>query len=423
MATADDSAGVPTILIIGTADTKADELRFLRRCVRERGGEAIIMDVGVLGPPQLEVDYPNAAVATAAGLTIAAIIALGNENAAMTEMARGAVALTLDLHARGTIDGVLALGGTLGTDLALEVTAALPLGVPKVIVSTIAHSPLIPPERLAPDLMMVLWAGGLHGLNSICETILSQAAGAVVGACRGVRVRRSERPAVAIGSLGSSCLRYMLDLKPALEQRGYEAVVFHMTGMGGRALEALIDEGRFVAVFDLALQEVTNQVCGSVVNAGPTRMEAAVRRGLPQIVAPGSTDIIDVQTWMPMPRSYAGRPYHAHSRLLASVSSTLEERREIARHIASRLQQARSPVAFLLPLRGVQAWDRVGESLHDPVGLGVLIEEFRRHIRPPIEMRELDLHINDPGFVEAALEVFDRWVAAGHIPPGRPAAH
>lgn len=408
------------ILIIGTADTKADELLFMQRCVREQGGEADIMDVGVLGTPPFEPAWRNTDVAAAAGTTIEAIIALGDENAAMTQMAAGAVALALDLHAAGKVQGVLALGGTMGTDLALDVTAALPLGMPKFIVSTIAYSHLIPPERLAPDLMMVLWAGGLYGLNSICKAILSQAAGAVLGACRSVVSSQTLRPAVAISSLGSSCLRYMVELKPALEKRGYEAVVFHMTGMGGRAMESLIDQGRFVAVFDLALQEVANQVCGSVVNAGPSRLQAAGHRGLPQIVAPGATDMIDIQTWALLPPDYDGRPYHAHNRLLASVTSTPEERRRVARHVAARLHQARGPTAFLLPLQGIQAWDRPGEALHDPPGLAALVDEFRRCIRPPVEMTELDLHINDPGFVTAALAIFDRWVAAGHIPPGRP---
>ena len=413
-------SGAVRILIIGTADTKADELLFMQRCVREQGGEARIMDVGVLGQPPFAPEYRNRDVAAAAGTTLEAIIALGDENAAMTQMAAGAVALALQLHAAGEVHGVLALGGSMGTDLALDVTAALPLGMPKFIVSTIAYSHLIAPERLAPDLMMVLWAGGLYGLNSICKAILSQAAGAVLGACRGVVAPRGDRPAVAITSLGSSCLRYMIELKPALERRGYEAVVFHMTGMGGRAMESLIEQGRFVAVFDLALQEVANQVCGSVVNAGPSRLEAAGRRGLPQIVAPGATDMIDMQTWAPMPKAYEGRPYHAHNRLLASVTSTPEERRAVARHIAARLQQSTGPTAFLLPLQGIQAWDRPGEALHDPVGLAALVDEFRRCIRPPVEMSELDLHINDPGFVAAALAIFDRWVAAGHIPPGRP---
>lgn len=413
------------ILIIGTADTKAAELQFLQRCIQEQGGRAQIMDVGVLGTPPFAPSHRNTDVAKAAGTTLEAIIALGDENAAMTKMAAGAVALALQHYAQGTVQGVLALGGTMGTDLALDVTAALPLGMPKLIVSTVAYSHLFPPERLAPDLMMVLWAGGLYGLNSICRSILRQAAGAVLGAARAADASHaigtdthSERPAVAIGSLGLSCLRYMAELKPALEARGYEVVVFHCSGMGGRAMEALIEQGRFAAVFDFALQEVANQVCGSVVNSGATRLTAAGRCGVPQLVAPGASDMIDMQTWAPLPPKYVGRPYHAHNRLIASVTSTGEERRAIARHIAARLAQASGPTAFLLPLQGIEAWDRPGEPLHDPEAHAALVDEFRRRIRPPVEFVELDLHINDAGFVSAALARFDTWVAAGRVPAG-----
>ena len=406
------------ILLIGTADTKADELLFLQRCIEAQGGSAQIMDVGVLKAPPFTPAFSHRDVAAAAGTTIDAIIALGDENAAMSKMAEGAVALALQCYARGEVQGVLALGGTMGTDLALDVTAALPLGMPKFIVSTVAYSHLIPPERLAPDLMMVLWAGGLFGLNSICCSILSQAAGAVLGACRTVTKTAADRPCVAIGSLGQSCLRYMIELKPELERRGYEAVVFHCSGMGGRAMESLIEQGRFVAVFDFAMQEVANQVCGSPIHAGASRLEAAGRRGVPQVIAPGASDMIDMQTWAPIPDKYQGRPYHAHNRLIASVTSTAEERRSIARHMASRLNAARGPTVLLSPLQGIEAWDRPGEPLHDPVAHAALTDELRREVRPPVELQELDLHINDAGFVAAALAVFDRWVAAGIVAPG-----
>ena len=190
---------------------------------------------------------------------LAAIAALGDENAAMTQMARGAVKLTLDLYRTGQVHGVLALGGTMGTDLALDVMAALPLGMPKLIVTTVAYSHLIAPERLAPDLMMILWAGGLYGLNTICQSILSQAAGAVLGACSTVVVSVPNQPRVAIGSLGKSCLSYMVRLTEGLTARGYEPVVFHCTGIGGRAMETLIEQDQFVAVFDFALGEVTGR--------------------------------------------------------------------------------------------------------------------------------------------------------------------
>ena len=408
----------PKILLVGTADTKADELLYLQRRIEAQGGTAHVMDVGVLGTPSFTPAIPNHAVAAAAHTTLEALAGLGDENAAMTKMAEGAVALALDLYARGEAHGLLALGGTMGTDLALDVTAALPLGMPKFIVATVAYSHLIPPERLAPDLMMILWAGGLYGLNGICSAILSQAAGAVVGACRSVERAPDARPRVAIGSLGKSCLSYMVRLAPALVARGYEPVVFHCTGMGGRAMEALIAQGRFVAVFDFCLAEVANLMHGSVVSAGPQRLRAAGHAGVPQLVAPGASDMVDVQTWAALPAKFAGRAYHAHNRLIASVGATAEEKRALAQQICERLGEARGPTALLLPRRGIHAWDVPGEPMHDPAGHAAFLDAFRAAARAPIELHDLDAHINDDAFVDHALSIFDRWVAAGRVPPG-----
>jgi uncharacterized protein (UPF0261 family) len=223
---------------------------------------------------------------------------------------------------------------------------------------------------------------------------------------------------VAIGGLGKSCLSYMVELTPQLEKRGYEPVVFHCTGMGGRAMESLIEQGTFVAVFDLALCELSNILRGSVVNAGASRLETAGRLGVPQIVAPGASDMIDVQTWAPLPAAYKGRPYHAHNRLIASVATTVEERRELARFVAKKVNSAKGPTAFLLPLRGIHAWDAPGQPLHDPDGHQVFVDEYQRLIEAPVDLRVLDMHINDRAFTDEAVGIFDDWVDAGMIPPG-----
>jgi len=406
------------ILIVGTADTKADELLFMQRCIEREGARGLIMDVGVLGTPPFKPEFSNRDVAATAGVRIEEVAALGDENAAMAKMAQGAVALALRLYGEGRIDGLLALGGTLGTDLALDVTAALPLGMPKLIVSTIANSHLIPAERLAPDLMMMLWAGGLYGLNSICKSILSQAAGAVLGACKTVVRPAPMRPMVAIGALGKSCLSYMVSLTPALEARGYEPVVFHCTGMGGRAMETLIEAGKFVAVLDLALCEVSAEAFGSPTSAGPTRLEAAGRRGIPQIAAPGGCDMIDVQAWREIAPGYAGRPWHAHNRLIACVAMSPAERRRAAEAFGAKLKAATGPCVFLLPLHGIEEWDRPGKPMHDPAGLAAFVDAARASITAPTELVELSCHINDPAFVAAVLAIFDRWVQEGRVPPG-----
>lgn len=422
----------PRILLIGTADTKADELRFIASQIESQGGAVDVMDVGVLGRTDLPCAVSSAEVAAAAGATLAQIAALGDENEAMKRMAAGAVAIARERHAAGEVQGVLCLGGTMGTDLALDVTAALPLGLPKFIVSTVAYSHLIPPERLAPDLMMILWAGGLYGLNDLCRSILAQAAGAIIGACRassahacpavsdhGSTPTPSERrPLVAITSLGKSCLSYMVGLKPALEHRGYDVAVFHCTGMGGRAFESLAANGRFAAVLDLCMQEVANEALGSVVTSGAGRLEAAGIAGIPQIVAPGSADLIDLQSWKPLPAAYEARPYHAHNRLIGSVAMTAEERRQVARTIGSKLSRATGPVAFILPERGIEEWDRPGAPLHDPDGLAAFCNAIREHVVAPVRLVELEAHINDAAFCDAVMAVFDDWVSRGWIVRG-----
>ncbi|MBR0857095.1 Tm-1-like ATP-binding domain-containing protein [Bradyrhizobium liaoningense] len=409
----------PRILLIGTGDTKADELLFMQRCINLAGGETVMMDISVLGDPSYEAQHDKHAVAAAAGTTIEAVIASGDENSSMTLMARGASRLTRQLCEEGKVDAMIAIGGTMGTDLALDVALALPLGFPKLIVSTIAFSHLIPPERVAADLMMILWAGGLYGLNGACKAVLSQACGAIIGAARGAIRPRPERPIIALTSLGKSCLSYMVELKPELEARGYEVVVFHTTGMGGRAMESIASQHGFAAVLDLSLQEVANQLMGSVVNSGSDRLMNAGRSGIPQIVAPGAIDMVDFPAWLPVPAELADRPFHAHNRLLASATSKPDDRRRIARAIAAKLSETTAPVAFVLPAGGIQQWDQDGEPLHDPDGLAAFVEEVRAAIRPPVELHEIKDHINGKGFVATVLAIFDRWVAAGVVPAGK----
>jgi uncharacterized protein (UPF0261 family) len=408
-----------TILLVGTADTKSDELAFLRHCLQDQGAQVLLMDVGVLAAGSVSVDVPNSEVAAAAGTTLQGVIDSGDENSAMTLMAQGAALIASRLHSQGRIHGMLALGGTMGTDLAFDVAAALPIGVPKVVVSTVAYSQLIPPERITPDLIMVLWAGGLYGLNSLCKSALAQGAGAVVGAVRAALPPAQDKPMVGITSLGKSCLAYMVRLKPALEARGYEVAVFHTTGMGGRAFESLAAAGRFCAVMDFSLQELANHVGGSVVTAGADRLTGAGRSGTPQLVAPGAVDMVDFPAWQAVPASLQGRAVHVHNRLIASATSAPPLRRAIAQEIGRRLALAQGPTCLLLPLRGVEQWDQPGEPLHDPEGLDAFVQAMRGAVPAGSRCVELDAHINDPAFADRALQLFDEWVAQGLVPRGQ----
>ena len=403
------------ILLIGTADTKADELLYLKSCIEKAGGAALIMDVGVLGEPSFTPDYSKHDVAAAIGITNDDIIALGDEHKAMMRQAEGATALAAQLQRDGKIDGMLAIGGSMATDLALDVADALPLGTPKVIVSTIAFSPVIPPQRIPPDAMMLLWAGGLYGLNSVCRAVLSQAAGAAVGAVRSVELPKSDKPLVGMTSLGSSSLKYMLHLKPEIEARGFELAVFHTTGMGGRALESLSKKGQLAAVMDFSLIEVSNEVQGSVVSAGADRLEAAGQAGVPQIVAPGGVTLVDLQTWKEVPEQFADREFHVHNRLIACAKLNADERVQAAETIAAKLMKAKGPTAFIMPNKGIDEWDKEGGPFQDDAGLAAFADTIRDSVGPPVDLLELDAHINDKEFATAVLGIFDSWIEAGKI--------
>jgi uncharacterized protein (UPF0261 family) len=404
-----------TILVVGTYDTKDDELTYMAEVIRGQGGGVLTMDVSVLGDPSRPTNISKHEVAEAAGGTIAEALAGEDENAAMQMMATGAARLARALLDEGRIHGVIVLGGTMGTDLALDLCAALPLGVPKYVVSTVSFSAMIPPERLAPDIQMILWAGGLYGLNPICKASLSQAAGAVLGAARAVERPQRARPIVGMTSFGKTVLRYMVALKPELDRRGFDLAVFHATGMGGRAFEVLAAGGAFACVMDFAPQEVANHMFGSAITAGPDRMEAAGRAGVPQIVSIGCYDLIDFVGWHRRPPAFTDRPAHDHNRLLTSVSQSAEERRQVARAMAEKLGAAQAPVTMILPVRGGNEWDRPGGPLVDEEGLAAFCDEWRAVCPANVRLNEIDAHINDAAFVEAALAQFDAWLAAGIV--------
>ncbi|WP_209599092.1 Tm-1-like ATP-binding domain-containing protein [Ruegeria sp. HKCCSP351] len=404
-----------TILVIGTFDTKDDELGFLSGVIRDQGGKVLTMDVSVLGDPSKPTDYSKHDVAAEGGSTIQAAIDSGDENHAMQIMARGASLLAARLHAEGQFDGMIVLGGTMGTDLALDVASALPLGTPKYIVSTVSFSPLIPAERLAADTQMILWAGGLYGLNSVCKASLSQAAGAVLGAAKAAQRPNPDKPLVGMTSLGTSALKYVIPLKPALEARGFEVAVFHATGMGGRAFESLAAQGAFACVFDFCTQELGNHVNGSNISAGADRLTNAGLTGTPQIVSPGCYDLVDVVGWQPVATKWDSHLKHAHNRLITSVVLQAAETNLVALAHCDQLAKAKGPTAIILPEHGLGEWDREGADLHNPDGLKAFLTGIEANLPKTVEAHRLACHINDKAFSDKALEIFDGWRADGTI--------
>ena len=230
--------------------------------------------------------------------------------------------------------------------------------------------------------------------------------------------QREQSWARRASSLGKSCLRYMEDLKPEIEKRGYELVVFHTTGMGGRALEAIAAKEGFAAVLDFSLQELANDYNGSVVSSGPDRLENAGRACVPQIIAPGAIDMIDLPAWKAIPAHLSDRTYYAHNRLIGMVTASADRRREIARYIGEKISRHSGPVAFVLPERGIQQWDQPGEPFHDAAALTAFIDEMKRAVPPNAELHVIDAHINDRAFVDRVLRILDNWIEMGVVRPG-----
>ena len=403
------------ILIIGTYDTKHDELTYLEDIITSQNAETLKMDVSILGDDAPLAEISKHDVAKAANSSIDTLIAYDDENLAFQAMAKGAAHLAGEYYKHGEIDAMIALGGTMGTDLALDVASILPMGVPKYIISTVAFSPLISAERIAPDVQMILWAGGLYGLNSLCKSTLSQAGGAIVGAAKAVEKQATIKPMVGMTSLGKTTLRYMEYLLPELKKRGFDVAIFHSTGLGGRAFESLAAQGRFACVMDFCIQEFVNFTCGSPVHSGADRMLNAGQSAIPQMIAPGASDIIDCLATAPLPSHLEGRTHHAHNRLIESVMATDEERAHVAEKLAECLSKAKAPVYVFLPQHGLIEWDKPEMPLHNPKGLARFLTALEQSVSPVANVTKLDCHINDRAFADAVLKHFDKWLDDGVI--------
>jgi uncharacterized protein (UPF0261 family) len=323
------------------------------------------------------------------------------------------------------LNGALAVGGSMGTSMALKVMKAIPLGIPRLIISTIAYSPAIHPDMVCADLMMLPWVGGLWGINRLSMQVLHTAAGAISGAAKACDRREVSRGnLVAVTSLGGVANRYMRLLKPALEERGYEVAAFHATGMSGRMLEQVIYEGAVAAVLDLSAGlELLNLVAGTAFSAGEHRLEAAGKMGIPQIVSPGLISRFHWGAERPLPAKYAKRPLpRPHNYLLNAIQATAREQATVGRLMAEKLNLSSGPTAVVIPLKRftpIKAFHHPQESVWDPeAGLNAFRKALHRHLKPQIKVIELeDATMDDPEYIETLLRLLDEMV--DHAPSRR----
>lgn len=398
------------IIIIGSLDTRGEEIKYIKSLIEKRGHKAFVIDVGVLGKIPFEPNITRIEVAQASGSSLEDIIALNNQSKAMEKMAEGASKIVKELHKLGKIDGIIAIGGTMGTYLALMVTKDLPIGLPKLIVSTVAFSPLINLDLVGGDLMMMQWTAGFWGINGICQMVLDTAAGAISGAAEAYYKRDViKKTVVGITSLGHTVCKYLYSLKPALEQKGYEVAVFHAAG-AGRGFEQAIAEGLVDVALDLCAFELVNELIAGVCSAGKHRLEAAGRKGIPQIIAPGSIDIFNLLAYKQIPTEFENRPKRQHNPLIYALGTSWEEKAAVGKLMAEKLNKAIGPVSVIIPMGGFSEYDKPGKLFYDPEGREAFSKALKSQINPNIKVVEVDANINDMAFTNEVLILLDQIV-------------
>lgn len=401
-----------TILLIGTLDTKGEEYRFVRDLIHDRGAETLVMDAGVLGDPLFEPDVSAEEVAEAGGAPLGELREQGNRGDAMEVMTEGLRHLTKELYLDDQFDGVLGLGGGGGTQIITAAMRELPVGVPKLMVSTVASGD-VQSYVAGKDITMMHSVVDIAGLNRISRRVLANAAGAIRGMVdQDVPEDAEDKPLVAATMFGvtTPCVNRVREL---LEEQGFEVVVFHATGTGGRSMEGLIEDGYFDAVADITTTEWCDEVVGGVLSAGEHRLEAAADNGLPQVVSCGALDMVNFHAMDTVPEAFRDRNLHRHNANVTLMRTTPEECREIGQRIAEKVNRSTGPTTVLLPLNGVSMIDQDGEPFHDPEADEALFDALRDQLDSSIKRVEKEAHINDDVFAEAiADELVENWNAA-----------
>jgi uncharacterized protein (UPF0261 family) len=403
---------MPTIAILGTLDTKGEEHAFVASYIQRCGHRVLVIDVGILSPPKLQPDIPREEVARAAGVDLAGLLARRDRGEAVSAMSKGAPIVVSRLASEGRINGIISLGGGGGTAIATAAMRALPIGFPKLMVSTLASGNTAQYVG-AKDIVMFPSIVDVAGLNRISRQILTRAAGAICGMVEaGALTERTDKPIIVASQFGNTtgCVDHARQL---LEKEGYEVLVFHATGTGGRTMESLIDSGLVAGVLDITTTEWADELVGGVLTAGPTRLEAAARAGVPAIVTPGCLDMVNFHGPESVPAKFQGRNFYQHNPQVILMRTTPQECGQLGRIIAEKLNPSKGPVTVLLPLRAISVISAAGQKFHDPVADRALFEALKEGLRKDIEVIELDCAINDPPFAEACVRALLANMTAG----------
>jgi uncharacterized protein (UPF0261 family) len=390
-----------SVYILATLDTKGAEAAFVRDRLADQGVAAKLVDTGCIGTPQVAADVTREEVFAAAGTTLADMVAQNDRGEAVTTAAAGTVALIAKYYAAGDVDGVLGIGGSAGTTIGTAAMRALPLGVPKLMVSTLA-SGQVRPYVGDKDIMMLNSVVDILGINRISRLVLAGAAAAMAGMVKQAKSESAsdDKPLIAATMFGvtTPCVERA---RERLIEAGYEVLVFHATGSGGQAMESLIRDGLIAGVLDITTTELADELVGGVLSAGPDRLTAAAERGVPQVVSVGATDMVNFQAPETIPGEFADRMFYRHNPTVTLMRTTPDENTALGAEIARKVAASTGPAVLMLPLAGVSAIDRDGGPFDDPSAREALFAALREY-HDGVELIELDCHINDPEFADAA---------------------
>jgi uncharacterized protein (UPF0261 family) len=388
-----------TVVLVGTLDTKGREYAFLRDRLRDAGVDTLVVDAGVHEPNGIEPDVSRDEVARAAGADAAALAARGDRGAAVTAMAAGAESVVRGLHADGRLDGILAMGGSGGSSIAARAMRALPVGVPKLLVSTVASGDTRPYVG-AVDVTMMYSVVDISGINRVSARILANAAAAIAGMAQVSLPGDEGRPLVAATMFGvtTPCVTAA---RERLEELGYEVLVFHATGAGGQSMEALAKDGFLAGVLDVTTTELADELVGGVLSAGPDRLEAAGAAGVPQVVSLGALDMVNFGPRETVPPQFEGRNLYVHNPTVTLMRTTPEECGELGRTIGRKLSAATGPTSVFVPLGGVSMIAVEGQPFHDAAADEALVAGLHETLDSSVELQERDEDVNDPAFAHA----------------------
>jgi len=391
-----------TIAVIGALDTKGPEFAFVKAEIERRGHRALVVNTAVVGAPTFEPDIPAERVAEAGGASLAALRAQADRGAAMEVMTRGVARVVKDLYDEGKIDGVLGMGGSAGTIIGTSAMRALPVGVPKVMVSTLASGD-VKPYVGTKDVVMIHSVVDVAGVNRVSARIYANAVGAMVGMVETSTPQIASRPVIAASMFGNTT-PVVTRCRDTFEKRGFEVLIFHAVGTGGQTMEDLIRAGYVNGVADITTTEWADELVGGVLTAGPERLDAAAEKGVPQVIAPGCLDMVNFWARETVPAQFEGRRFYQWNPNVTLMRTTPEENAELGRILAEKASKSSGPVAFFLPLKGVSMLDAPGKEFWWPEADQALFDAIKRHRRPDIPVHELDHNINDEPFADAVAE-------------------